>query len=296
MVSTVSADTLIVYASPNYGSIYYSAWNKDYSVFRNYTGTSGVTVDLYTSSSLLISTSTTNKFSDLYRAPIQFNTSTLTSGSTISSAILTITGITGNINDLGVTNYSLTSYSPATNGTNVAGDYDAWGSTRLSDNIAFADMPNNYTTINNFTLNTDGRAYISKVAWTNFMLRDNFDIDNSVPVWAPSKNSGIFFGGERTFMTIVYSNAVSAPVASFTCTKNFIRIPNSVTCTDSSTNTPTSWEWSWGDGTANSTTQNPSHQYLKRGKWDIVMTATNAGGSSTTSATSVKVVGYENYN
>jgi PKD repeat protein len=87
----------------------------------------------------------------------------------------------------------------------------------------------------------------------------------------------------------------SAPVASFTVNRNPTRIPNSITATDTSTNTPTSWEWSWGDGTANSTTQNPSHQYLKRGKWDIVLTATNAGGSGTTGATSVKVVGYENY-
>jgi len=87
----------------------------------------------------------------------------------------------------------------------------------------------------------------------------------------------------------------SAPVASFTLNRNPTRIPNSITATDTSTNTPTSWEWSWGDGTANSTTQNPSHQYLKRGKWDIVLTATNAGGSGTTGATSVKVVGYENY-
>ena len=95
--------------------------------------------------------------------------------------------------------------------------------------------------------------------------------------------------------SVSYAQAPVAPVASFTLSKNFLRIPNSVTATDTSTNTPTSWQWSWGDGTANSTTQNPSHQYLKRGKWDIVLTATNAGGSGTTGATSVKVVGYENY-
>jgi PKD repeat protein len=92
----------------------------------------------------------------------------------------------------------------------------------------------------------------------------------------------------------ITANAAAAPVASFTLNRNPTRIPNSITATDTSTNTPTSWEWSWGDGTANSTTQNPSHQYLKRGKWDIVLTATNAGGSGTTGTTSVKVVGYEN--
>jgi PKD repeat protein len=104
-------------------------------------------------------------------------------------------------------------------------------------------------------------------------------------------------GGSSTTATQqITVTDTTPPVASFTTSKNFIRIPNTVTVTDTSTNTPTSWQWSWGDGTANSTTQNPTHQYLKRGKFDIYLTATNAGGSgSTANPTSVKVVGYENY-
>jgi PKD repeat protein len=100
-----------------------------------------------------------------------------------------------------------------------------------------------------------------------------------------------------TFWPQVYEVGTEmTPTASFTTSRNFIRIPNSITVTDTSTKTPTSWEWSWGDGSVNSTTQNPTHQYLKRGKFDIYLTATNAGGSgSTANPTSVKVVGYENY-
>jgi hypothetical protein len=104
------------------------------------------------------------------------------------------------------------------------------------------------------------------------------------------------FGGSGVvIIRYLTPGGATPPVASFTLNKNYIRIPNSVTATDTSTNTPTSWEWSWGDGTANSTTQNPSHQYVKRGKFDIYLTATNAGGSGTTGATSVRVTGYENY-
>jgi PKD repeat protein len=92
------------------------------------------------------------------------------------------------------------------------------------------------------------------------------------------------------------SGGVSSPVASFTVNRNMARIPQSITVTDTSTNTPTSWQWSWGDGTSNSTSQNPTHLYTKRGRFEIYLTATNAGGSGTTAtATIVRVIGYENY-
>jgi hypothetical protein len=103
------------------------------------------------------------------------------------------------------------------------------------------------------------------------------------------------FAATEPFLTLVVTGGgPSKPVASFTTDKSMIRIPNIITCTDTSTNTPTSWEWSWGDGTANSTTQNPTHQYKQRGKWNIILTATNAGGSGTSGATSVRIVGYDN--
>jgi len=89
---------------------------------------------------------------------------------------------------------------------------------------------------------------------------------------------------------------LAAPVASFTTSKNFLRIPNPISVTDTSTPTPTSWNWSWGDGTANSTTQNATHTYAKRGKFDIILSVADFNGGSNTSApVSVKVVGYENY-
>jgi len=87
----------------------------------------------------------------------------------------------------------------------------------------------------------------------------------------------------------------ATPVASFYMNKNLLRFSNLIVVTDTSTNTPTSWEWQWGDGTANSTTQNPTHQYKKRGKYTIYLTATNAGGSGSTAGTnsSVRVYGYD---
>ena len=92
----------------------------------------------------------------------------------------------------------------------------------------------------------------------------------------------------------VSAAAGSAPVASFTKSATVLRIPKVLTVTDTSTNTPTGWNWSWGDGTANSTTQNPTHQYTKRGIYTINMDASNAFGKGVATAQTVRVVGYEN--
>jgi PKD repeat protein len=188
----------------------------------------------------------------------------------------------------------------ADNTTVVNGDYDGFSGVLLANNLSYASIGTPGR--NNWTLNTVGKNYISKTSFTVLFLRDSNDFDIITPTHSASNETYINPYGvshattsNRPFLEMVYTSGATPPVASFTLSKNFLRIPNSVTATDTSTNVPTSWEWSWGDGTANSTTQNPSHQYVKRGKWDIVLTATNAGGSGTTGATSVKVTGYENY-
>jgi PKD repeat protein len=88
---------------------------------------------------------------------------------------------------------------------------------------------------------------------------------------------------EPTFRTL--APPVSAPVASFTKNNTGSNIPFGTAFTDSSTNTPTSWSWNFGDGTANSTEQNPTHQYTTAGTHIVILTAINAGGSHSTSQT-----------
>jgi len=108
-----------------------------------------------------------------------------------------------------------------------------------------------------------------------------------------SNSAGYNWSTQVTFINVSYSAAV-APVASFTKSATVLRIPKVLTVTDASTNTPTSWAWSWGDGTANSTTQNPTHLYTKRGIFTINLAAANAGGTGIATAQTVRVVGYEN--
>jgi PKD repeat protein len=50
--------------------------------------------------------------------------------------------------------------------------------------------------------------------------------------------------------------------------------------TDESTNDPTSWYWDFADGTT-STLENPVHNYLSNGSFNVCLTATNAVGSDT---------------
>ena len=77
-----------------------------------------------------------------------------------------------------------------------------------------------------------------------------------------------------------------APVADFTANKTTITTGESISFTDNSTNTPTSWSWQFSGGTpATSTLQNPVVTYSTAGSFTVVLTATNAGGSGTSTKT-----------
>jgi len=79
---------------------------------------------------------------------------------------------------------------------------------------------------------------------------------------------------------ITITDAVYAPVASFSANVTSGALPLDVLFTDSSTNTPTSWLWNFGDGTT-STDQNPEHTYSVDGSYTVTLTASNAAGSNT---------------
>jgi hypothetical protein len=305
MVGIVNADTLLVYTisqgdgvvgqdCPDYN---YCSATKDYPTIRGYGG-SGVnwadwTADIY------LYQSAAGKFGNLWRGAVSFNTSPIGAGSTITAAKFGLRiGVTKNkaFGDPGI---GLTGFTPATNYALVAGDYDSFASTNLATQINISALST--SVYNNWTLNADGLAYISKTSATNLMIRDDFDISGNM--WGNTTVGYVGiqpwfseYASHGPYLEVTYTTGGggSAPVASFTCTKNFLRIPNSVTCTDSSTNTPTSWSWNMGDGSAAKTTQNVTYPYMKRGIWGITLNATNAQGSNVTAATNVRVVGYEN--
>jgi PKD repeat protein len=81
--------------------------------------------------------------------------------------------------------------------------------------------------------------------------------------------------GQVEDYTVVVGPNTSPPVPDFT--SNYVPggCINPVQFTDLSTGAPTSWEWDFGDGSAFSTLQNPSHQYLATGIYTVRLTVTN---------------------
>jgi PGF-pre-PGF domain-containing protein len=77
-----------------------------------------------------------------------------------------------------------------------------------------------------------------------------------------------------------------APVAGFTANVTSGDAPLTVAFTDESTGAAT-WSWAFGDGNT-STDRNPVHTYTAAGTYTVILTATNAAGSS--SATGVITV------
>jgi len=91
--------------------------------------------------------------------------------------------------------------------------------------------------------------------------------------------------GSNTITKTNYIKVLGKPVAAFTASPRSGTKPLKVQFTDKSTGSPTSWKWNFGDGTT-STTHNPLHTYIKKGKLTVTLTATNAAGSSTKTMTS----------
>jgi PKD repeat protein len=303
MAGIVNADTTLQYAGHD-GTLLYQNAVQNFSTLVTASSATTTTDNGNSGTVKIISSATpnTDKYGYNYRTFFSFNTSYL-SGKTITSAKIGTAAYVNGASNLGAISYTYTLANPANVSDYVNADYGTVSATHLTDDFTRAQ----YESVSrhwNSSLNANGVSSINTTGWTTFSLRSVADVDNNVALltWASAVNSGLvptlvsYTGATYDpFLVVVWTaSGATPPVASFTLNKNFLRIPNSVTATDTSTNTPTSWQWSWGDGTANSTTQNPSHQYLKRGKWDIILTATNAGGSSTTSASSVRVYGYEN--
>jgi len=297
MVGVVSADTLIVYSGYS-GYIYASGSRVPFSTLRD--ATTGTVYTDEIDAGLLAGTITANSYNRLYRGYMEFNTSLLGSGATISSAYYSTPGDVLWL-DLGSFDVALTAFNPATVGVDaVSGDYDGFSDTVFTDYLSSTGLSTSGAYNNNFTFNTDGKNSINKTGWSTYYIRTKWDITTNTTglTWSGGKYSAFrtYIPSHKPLLQITYTTGGgSAPVAAFTCTKNFLRIPNSVTCTDSSTNTPTSWSWDMGDGSAAKTTQNVTYPYMKRGIWGITLNATNAQGSNVTpSASNVRVVGYEN--
>lgn len=83
-------------------------------------------------------------------------------------------------------------------------------------------------------------------------------------------------------VTAAFEQPPQAPVADFTWTQ--LAGSMAIAFTDTSTGSPAAWSWTFGDGVT-STEQNPNHTYGTPGDFTVTLTASNAGGSNSTSKT-----------
>ena len=95
----------------------------------------------------------------------------------------------------------------------------------------------------------------------------------------------------------VWSHTPAAPSIDFIADPTTGPASMSVKFTDNSNNFPTSWSWSFPGGTpSTSTAQNPTVTYNAGGKYNVVLTATNAHGTTTKTKTEYITVNGNAYN
>lgn len=86
---------------------------------------------------------------------------------------------------------------------------------------------------------------------------------------------------ERKYITV---KTAHPPSADFSGKPRIGNAPLAVQFHDTSDGSPTEWYWKFGDG-SNSTQQHPVHLYTSAGRYTVVLTASNTGGSSTKART-----------
>jgi PKD repeat protein len=295
--------TLILYGeSDNSDVTIYRIVGGTWTTLRN--GVAGGTSEGNAPYLAHISSSTTaDQFDANYRHLFIFNTSRVADDVTVTDATLSVFGqnylneFESNPVAIGITPYTPTSnyLEPQEE------DFDNFVDLSISTNVSNSSWTSNawYNwTITNLT-------YINTTGWFTGMARISWDIDNQSPAWGSADDTyltmrpAVYSG--RTYdpyLLVTYTGSGEVtPESSFSVDKLMIRFPNAVTVTDTSTNTPTMWNLSYGDGTWYNTTSwsSPSHQYTKRGMYTLILTASNGAGSDDSDATTVKVIGYENY-
>jgi PKD repeat protein len=97
--------------------------------------------------------------------------------------------------------------------------------------------------------------------------------------------------GQAEDYTIIVRANTKPPIVNFSSNYVAGSCVNPVQFTDQTTNLPTSWLWDFGDGST-STLQNPTHQYVATGSYNVTLAATNIFGTASTTrlnAVSVQV-------
>lgn len=207
-------------------------------------------------------------------------------------------GIAVNITGAGSgTNTATPTVDAAATLASVAELISAWFDFGVDRVIVDTLTPRTDLSSGNSAFATGRTAYNSGLAAAVPMGTELIDFGDDPDVQDPADTSWYFdnvhgtlafYTKKAAYVTAKILGLPLAPTASFTVDVDSGSPPLTVHFTDTSIHTPTSWSWDFGDG-ATSTSQNPSHTYSTPGSYDVVLTATNAGGSDDSPVHSISV-------
>lgn len=151
---------------------------------------------------------TSSQWASLYRSYYLFDTSSLGSGATISTAVFSVY-VTAIDNDFGG-NMDLITTTPASNTALAAADYDQVGTTLQATSIAIVSLST--SAYNDWTLNATGLGNVSKTSITKFGARMSQDTVNSPPTWSASVDGGVTanysdVGSNKPKLVVTYTPA-----------------------------------------------------------------------------------------
>jgi hypothetical protein len=196
LIGVVSADTSIVYTqNGGDGVVYYSpTGNYTLTQLTAYGGVTSVTANAGSNAGTpaLISSTLTNNFNFLQRAPILFKTDFIGYQGNFQCVTASVYYL-GKSEQLGQPSLGITGFRPilTTGGYNVT-DYGRVDNIRVSTDKPLSAFISGGMKYYNYVI--DNTTIVSKTGYTPLMFRLSWDIDNNFSgVWAPSKQSYIQF-------------------------------------------------------------------------------------------------------
>lgn len=144
----------------------------------------------YIAAALLSSAMAANRYSELWRYIVSFDTSSIPDNAKIKSAQLSLYGYSKS-NGIGSPALHITSANPSNPASLSASDFNKLGDVSFGSKSYAEFSTSGY---NDFTLNDDGIANISKIGISSFGTRLSWDLAGSFSGgWQPEANSLFMF-------------------------------------------------------------------------------------------------------
>jgi hypothetical protein len=205
--------------SPVDGYVYHVQANQTWATIRNGAGTSAFSTDTGADFIGVVAGANSNTWSNIIRSIFLFDTSTLTSGATISAAVMSLYGYKkyDTFNVPAAVDVDIYTSTPNSNSVLVAGDFTQIGTTSQTGSpITYDNF--SITGYNAFTLNATGKGNISKTGISKFGARNaNHDVANSAPTYSASAYSTLrcYFADNATNkpkLVVTYTSVVAPTV------------------------------------------------------------------------------------